>query len=93
MIIANNSDAFVNDFVLHTKIFSRIRPHQKTWIIERLIQLGKHVGMCGDGTNDCGALKAAHVGLSLSDAEASIGNVLLCHPFGEWIELITVSLL
>lgn len=28
--------------------------------------------MCGDGANDCAALKTAHVGVSLSEAEASI---------------------
>jgi cation-transporting ATPase 13A2 len=28
--------------------------------------------MCGDGANDCSALKSAAVGISLSDAEASI---------------------
>uniref|UniRef100_K3W5X0 Cation-transporting P-type ATPase C-terminal domain-containing protein n=1 Tax=Globisporangium ultimum (strain ATCC 200006 / CBS 805.95 / DAOM BR144) TaxID=431595 RepID=K3W5X0_GLOUD len=71
-LIATQSSLFVEQIVLHTKIFSRIRPHQKTWIVETLIQRGKCVGMVGDGTNDCGALKAAHVGIALSDADASI---------------------
>ena len=63
---------YVNWIIGRSRIFARINPDQKTWIVNRFISLGKFVGFCGDGTNDCGALKAAHVGLALSDSQASI---------------------
>jgi cation-transporting ATPase 13A3/4/5 len=47
-------------------------PLQKLELVERLQQLDYCVGMCGDGANDCGALKVANVGVSLSEAEASV---------------------
>lgn len=47
-------------------------PDQKQRLVERLQSLGYCVSFCGDGANDCGALKASDVGISLSQAEASV---------------------
>jgi cation-transporting ATPase 13A2 len=63
----------IYNFILENGcIFARMSPDQKTILVEAMQQKGKIVCMCGDGANDCGALKAADVGVSLSIEEASI---------------------
>ena len=48
-------------------------PEGKAYLVEMIQKLTHQtVAMCGDGANDCAALKVADVGLSLSEAEASI---------------------
>ena len=58
--------------LLHARVFARMSPDQKTAAVDVLKAAGLVVGMCGDGGNDCGALRAAHVGIALSEAEASL---------------------
>ncbi|KAJ7287425.1 Ca-transporting ATPase [Mycena rebaudengoi] len=58
--------------LVKTQIFARMSPDEKNEVVERLQALGYTVLMCGDGANDCAALKAADVGISLSEAEASV---------------------
>ncbi|XP_043258655.1 polyamine-transporting ATPase 13A3-like isoform X1 [Colletes gigas] len=55
-------------------IFARMTSDQKQQLVLELMQLGYYVAMCGDGANDCGALRAAHVGVSLSEAESSVAS-------------------
>ncbi|KAJ1522586.1 hypothetical protein ONE63_001769 [Megalurothrips usitatus] len=57
-------------------VFARMSSDQKQQLVNELQDLGYYVGMCGDGANDCGALKAAHTGISLSDAESSVAAPL-----------------
>ena len=75
-------------FLRHAGVFARMSPDDKRALMELLgdgalgedggevAGLGHHVGFCGDGANDVGALKAAHVGVSLCEAEASVAAPL-----------------
>ena len=62
----------IDDLLLITRIFARVQPDQKVQVIDQYIARGYITGMCGDGGNDCGALRKAHAGIALSDAEASV---------------------
>lgn len=70
-----DEDPFTFKSVLaKAQVFARCSPDDKALIVSSLQNhyLGQSIGMCGDGANDCVALKAADVGVSLSESEASI---------------------
>jgi len=58
--------------LMHMRIFARMSPVGKVRAVRLFMDRGFITGMCGDGGNDCGALRAAHVGVALSEAEASV---------------------
>ncbi|EEB08701.1 P-type ATPase P5 type [Schizosaccharomyces japonicus yFS275] len=71
-IAANSPAELFNKLLLKAQIFARMSPSEKHELVSNLQALDYCVGFCGDGANDVGALKAANVGISLSEAEASV---------------------
>ncbi|KAL4494291.1 hypothetical protein ABPG73_018810 [Tetrahymena malaccensis] len=71
---SNEKAQLLRTMLLKTQIFARMRPEEKAQLLQQLQDLPwkPTCGMCGDGANDCGALKTADMGISLSEAEASI---------------------
>ena len=54
------------------RVFARMAPEHKALLVDGLKKEGFTTLMCGDGANDCSALRTAHVSVSLSAEEASI---------------------
>lgn len=54
-----------DELIKRGSVFCRVSPKNKEIVIKTLNKIGNVTVMCGDGTNDMAALKAAHVGVSL----------------------------
>lgn len=71
-IIDFASEKVLREMLAIGQVFARMSPDEKHEMIEKFQSIDYSAGFCGDGANDCGALKAADVGISLSEAEASV---------------------
>lgn len=75
------SESVLREMLVCGQVFARMSPDEKHELVEKLQTIDYCVGFCGDGANDCGALKAADVGISLSEAEASVAAPFTSRQF------------
>eukprot|EP00903_Cladosiphon_okamuranus_P019215 g17669.t1 len=60
-----DGDPAIGSAVQHFRVLARMTPGLKEELATLLMDAGRTVLMCGDGSNDVGALRKSHVGLAL----------------------------
>ena len=71
-LLLQNDPKYAITLSKHVRVFGRCKPGDKVSVVAVFVANGYRTLMCGDGQNDCGSLKTAHVGVSLSTSEASL---------------------
>jgi Ca2+-transporting ATPase len=87
------SEARLPAVLATTRVLARVRPDQKTRVVEALRAAGEVVAMTGDGINDAPALRRADVGVSMGPGAAEVaresaGLVLLENDFRGFVAAV-----
>ncbi|TMW63721.1 hypothetical protein Poli38472_002662 [Pythium oligandrum] len=65
LVAAGEIDDGIWSNLASIRVFARMTPELKEKVLTCLKKVGHHTLMCGDGGNDVGALKQAHIGVAL----------------------------
>eukprot|EP00922_Rhytidocystis_sp_ex-Travisia-forbesii_P049760 GHVS01074036.1.p1 GENE.GHVS01074036.1~~GHVS01074036.1.p1 ORF type:complete len:1223 (-),score=107.80 GHVS01074036.1:142-3810(-) len=83
--LADKDCTFMSSILPYTSIFARMNPAQKTEAVKLFMKTAV-TGMCGDGANDAGALRAAHCGIALGSTST---QATIVAPFSTSRDSIT----